>query len=92
MLMIVKKNILYVESKVQNCKSLLCKKISLYDDCQWFCFYLGIKEEAAFNVAVVELGGHLPIKGKLPLEEFIKTLIIKKYNTCTLIIDMFRNQ
>lgn len=57
----------------------------------FFC-YLGIKEEAAFNVAVVELGGHLPIKGKLPLEEFIKTLIIKKYNTCTLIIDMFRNQ
>jgi hypothetical protein len=26
--------------------------------------FTGIKEEAAFNVAVVELGGHLPIKSE----------------------------
>ena len=34
-------------------------------------FSVGIKEEAAFNVAVVELGGHLPIKSKLSLIKFI---------------------
>lgn len=54
------------------------------------CFYLGIKEEVVFNVAVVELGGYLLIKGKFFLEEFIKIFIIKKYNICILIIDMFR--
>lgn len=91
--MIVKKTFCMLN---QRCKTVnhcfVIRYNYIYDDCQWFYFYLGIKEEAAFNVAVVELGGHLPIKGKLPFEEFIKTLIIKKYNTCTLIIDMFRNQ
>ena len=30
-------------------------------------YFTGVKDEAAFNVALVELAGHLPIKSKLTL-------------------------
>ena len=35
------------------------------------CCFSGLKDEAAFNVALVELGGHLPIKSKSILHSLI---------------------